>query len=82
MAKIESHRKRSRKNISEANVKENGEDNENVKVYIKGVVATVADLFTGGRQNITVEGIRYSSGIPIETTYKKKQFSIRKYTGV
>jgi hypothetical protein len=36
VAKIESHRKRSRKNISEASVKENGEDNKNVKVYIKG----------------------------------------------
>ncbi len=78
VAKIESHRKRSRKDISEANVKENGEDNKNVKVYIKGAEATIADLFTGGRQNITVEGISYSCGIPIETTYNKTTVQYKK----
>jgi hypothetical protein len=35
---------------AEMNVKENGEENKNVEVHIKGKVATIVDLFTGERK--------------------------------
>jgi hypothetical protein len=78
--------KRSRTEISDhttaeetnakANVEESGDNNKNVQVYIKGSVATVAGLFTRGRQNITVDGISYSCGVLIENNATKKQYSI------
>jgi hypothetical protein len=57
---------------AEANVEESGDNNKNVQVYIKRLVATVAGLFTRGRQNITVDGISYLCGIPIEKKCNKK----------
>ena len=45
---------------------------DNIEVVLKGKVATVWDLFTRERKNIKVDGISYSSGIPIETTRNKK----------
>ncbi len=57
---------------AEANVEESGDDNKNVQVYIKGSVATVAGLFARGRQNITVDGISYLCGVPIEKKCNKK----------
>ncbi len=56
---------------AEVNVEESGDNNKNVQMYIKGSVATVAGLFMRGRQNITVDGISYSCGIPIEKKHKK-----------
>ncbi len=82
------NKKRSRKKKStteitseenaEMNVKENGEENKNVEVYIKGKVATIADLFTGERKNIKVDRISYSSRIAIETRRNKKMIEYRK----
>jgi hypothetical protein len=61
---------------AEVNVEESVYNNKNVQVYIKGLVTTVAGLFTRGRQNITVDGISYSCGVQIEKNRKRKQFSI------
>jgi hypothetical protein len=63
---------------SESNVKENGEETNNVEVHIKGKVATVQDLFTRERKNIKVDGISYSSGIAIETRRNKKIIEYKK----
>ncbi len=52
-------------------MEESGDDNKNVQVYVKGLVATVAGLFMRGRQHITVDGISYSCGIPIEKKCNK-----------
>ena len=62
----------------EANVEKSGDNNKKVQVYIKGLVATVAGLFTRGRQNITVDGISYSCGIPIEKKRNKKTIQYMK----
>mgnify|MGYP000223715931 FL=1 len=49
------------------------ETTEHIKVLLnRGTVATVQDLFTGERKNITVDGIGYSSGVPIVTTRNKR----------
>jgi hypothetical protein len=63
---------------AEANVEESGDNNKNVQVYIKRSVATVVGLFTKGRQNITVDGISYSCGIPIEKKCNKKTIQYMK----
>ncbi len=94
VAKKKSNRKRKRNNErsrkkkltteitseenAETNVKENGEEDKNVEVYIKGKVATIADLFTEERKNIKVDGINYSGGIAIETRCNKKIIEYRK----
>ncbi len=48
-----------------------------MEVYIKGKVATIADLFTG-EKNIKVNRISYLSGIAIETRRNKKIIEYRK----
>jgi hypothetical protein len=63
---------------SESNVKENGEETNNVEVHIKGKVATVQDLFTRERKNIKVDEISYSSGIAIETRRNNKIIEYKK----
>jgi hypothetical protein len=54
------------------------EEMDNIEVLLRGKVATVRDLFTGERKNIKVNGISYSSGIPIETTRNKKIIEYKK----
>ena len=47
-------------------------------VYMKGKVASIKDLFTSERRNITVDGISYSSGTAIEEKHKKKVIRYKK----
>ena len=52
---------------------------EHIEVLLnRGTVATVQDLFTGERKNITVDGIGYSSGVPIVTTRNKRIIEYKK----
>ncbi len=53
--------------------------NNDVHVYVKGQkLATVLDLFMSHRQNITVDGITYSCGVPKEKKHKAKPIQYMK----
>jgi hypothetical protein len=55
------------------------EETDNIEVLLKGgKVATVRDLFTSGRKNIIVDGIGYSSGIPIKKTCNNRIIEYKK----